>query len=198
MSKETREQALSRIAPLLTEREVLAYDHWRKTEQLPLSPSLNTKLFALFLQGKSLEEIRRLNIQLTLGQIVAARIEGDWDRRRDEHLDNLLNTATQKVQQTTFETADFLCDLLTVANKEHGDKLRRYIQTGDEKELGDFRITGLQSLKVAVETLQKVTGVDRQQKLTINGEVTHRVEPTKKPTSEEANEVLKQLMAPKK
>lgn len=195
-TRETREQALSRIAPLLTEREIIAYDYWRQTEQLPLAPSTNAKLFNLFLNGKSCEEIRKLNQQLSLGQIVAARIEGDWDARRDDHLNHLLNETVKRVQQASLETTDFLCDMLTVANKEHGGKLRAYIQNSDPKELGDFRITSLQGLKTVIETIQKTTGVDRHQKITVTGEVVHRQE--SKTTSEQANEILKQLMSPKK
>jgi hypothetical protein len=152
-------------------------------------------LFNLFLLGKTCEEIRRLNQQLQLGQIVAARVEGRWDERREEHLDQLLNATTQRVQQTTLETADFVCDILAVANREHGDRLRRYLQTGDDTELGDFRVTSLTTLKVAIETLQKLTGQDKQQKLTVTGDLTTRQAPAQEalPSSDQAASVLKLL-----
>lgn len=199
MPKENREQALERIAPLLTEREVYAYDHWRSSDQPQLAPSTNAKFFNLFLQGKSCEDIRRLNQTISLGQIVAARIEGDWDALRKEHLDQLLRETSLRVQQTTLQTADFVCDLLAVANKEHGDQLRKYLQTGDPKELGSFRIDSLKSLREAVEVLQKLTGQDKQTTIHHKGEVQHSVSPlpilqaNKAPSADEAARVLKLL-----
>ncbi len=187
---------VERVRPLLTEREAYAYGVWCKSEQPQLAPSTNAKLFNLFLQGKSTEDIRRLNQTFSLGQIVAARIEGDWDELRRDHLEQLLKSTSLKVQQATLESAEFVCDLLAVANKEHGDKLRRYLQSGDPKELGDFRISSLAGLKMAIETLQKLTGADRQQSLHVSGDVTHRAgTPAKQPTSEEASTVLKLLVA---
>jgi hypothetical protein len=173
---------------------------WRGTEKPPLAPSLNAKLFQLFLQGKGTEEIRRLNPQLGLGEIVAARIEGRWDERREEHLDALLSNTSLRVQQVTLETADFVCDILAVANREHGDRLRRYLQSGDETELGDFRVTTLAGFKTAIEMLQKLTGQDRQtsSKISVVGEVVHRPDSilsvARPPTSAEATSALKLLL----
>lgn len=142
-----------------------------------------------------MEEIRRLNPSLQLGEIVAAAIEGDWHRRRDEHLDDLLTQTALRVQQVTLETADFVCDLLSVANREHGDKLRRFLQSGNEAELGDFRITSLPALKMAIETLQKLTGQDRQSKVHIAGEVFHRQDNVSRvPTAAEAGAALKLIL----
>lgn len=182
--------------PLLTPRELHAYNVWRGTERAPLAPSLNAKLFNLFLQGKTCEEIRRLNEALTLGDIVAARLAGKWDERRDEHLDRLLNETSLRVQQVTMETADFVCDLLAAANKEHGDRLRRYIQTGDPKELGDFKIDSLQGLGKAIEMLQALTGQSRKQTVEHRGKVEVDVPPShSRPiTAEEAGAALKLLL----
>lgn len=150
------------IDALLNERERRAYKSWRESGQAQLAPSLNAKLFDLFLRGHNCEEIARLNHpHIKIGQVVAARVEGDWDRRRKEHLDGLLASTSQRVQQATMETAEFVCDLLAVANREHGDRLRRYLQTGDPKELGDFKITSLFGLKQAIEVLQKLTGQEQ-------------------------------------
>jgi len=161
-TSETREQAIERVKALLNERELYAYNHFCSGQLPPIAPSLNAKMFGLFLQGRTCEEIRRLNQAITLGQIVAARIEGDWDRRRSEHLDRLLTETSLRVQQSTLETANFVCDLLAVADKEHGDKLRLYLQTGDKKDLGEFKIDSIFNLKQTIEVLQKLTGQERQ------------------------------------
>jgi hypothetical protein len=203
MSNEKPESLEKEATSYLNTREEHAYRIWQGTDKPALAPSLNAKLFNLFLQGKTCEEIRRLNPSLQLGEIVAARIAGRWDERREDHLDNLLDATSKRVQQVTLETADFVCDILAVANREHGDKLRIYLQTGNPDDLGEFRITSLPSLKMAIETLQKLTGQDRQQttKTYVSGEVVHRPEPilsaARPPAAAEAAQALKLLLGRK-
>ncbi len=195
-----REQAIEKAVSRLSEKERYAYRYYCNSEQPAVAPSLNAKLFQLFLNGKSCDEILRLNPSLSLGQIVAARVDGKWDERRDEHLDQLLTQTSLRVQQVTLETADFVCDLFAVANREHGDKLRRYLQTGNELELGDFRITSLANFKTAIEILQKLTGQERQTstKITHSGEILHRPDPilsvARPPAPAEAASALKLLL----
>ena len=196
--KESREQALERIKPLLTEGELFAWNYWQTSNQPALGSDLNAKLFSLFLNGKRPEEIRRLNPAISLGQIVAARIEGDWDKRREDHLDNLLNATSQRVQQATLQTADLVCDMLAVADREHGDKLRRYLQTGDEKELGDLRVDSIFSLTKTIEALQKLTGQDRKSTVEHQGQVVYRSgEEPVLATSDQAKQALKLLIGGK-
>ena len=189
----------------LSPREAHALKIWRGTDKPPLAPSLNAKLFNLFLQGKTCEEIRRLNPQLGLGEIVAARLAGDWDARRDEHLDQLLTATSLRVQQATLETADFVCDILAVTARQHGDKLRRYLQNGDENELaGVLKVDSMKQLKEAIEALQKLTGQDRQQVVKQTGTVTVNHQPAepimhaaRPPAATEAASALKLLLSRK-
>lgn len=200
----TREEKIQAALARLNKRELNAYNTWRNSDRPGLAPSLNAKLFNLFLQGKSCEEIRRMNLNFTLGEIISARIEGDWDERRSDHLDNLLKTTSERVQQVTLETADFVCDLLAVANREHGDRLRRYLQSGDAKELGDFKIDSIFNLKQVIEVLQKLTGQERTTRQTVNvtGEVVHRPDPilsaARSPTAVEAGQALRLLLGQNK
>lgn len=159
---ESRDEALARAVARLSPREAYAYEIWKGTNKVLIGSVLNTQLFQLYLQGKSLEEIRRINPQLQLGEIVAARVEGRWDDKRDEYLQNLLQSTSERVQQSTLETIDFVRDMLAVAKRQFGDKFQRYLQTGDEKELGEFKIESLTQLKAAIEALQKLTGQEKR------------------------------------
>jgi len=170
-----REQAQKEAFLKLDDREVFAYNYYLECNQAPLSPSLSAQLFELFLTGKSCEEIRRLNPAIGLGQIVAARLKGEWDLRRDEYANSLLDKTMDRVKQSTLESALLVCDMLSVANKEHGEALRKYLQSGDVKELPPFRINSMQSFKYAVEVLQKLSGQDRQQQVKVSGTVNHEV-----------------------
>lgn len=185
----------------LDERERQALAKWKLSTHPALSPDLNAKLFRLFLNGKSTHEIHRINSQYSLGQIVDARIKGEWDRRSQEHLDELLTGVKLRVQQVTLETIDFFADLIAAANTMHGDAIKKYLQTRNPDDLGKLRIDSLDGYKKAIELFQKLTGQDKQSNVGGTLTVMHKVDESMKskggnvPTPEEAAEVLKLLAA---
>lgn len=193
-----RDEAIEKSKTYLSERELHAYGVWCGMSKPHLSPALNAQLYQLFLMGKDTEEIRRMNPTLSLGEIVAARVEGQWDERKTEYLDSLLDKAQGRVQQATLEQIDLMCDVLSLARKEQGDKIKRYIQTGNDDDKPDVRIDGIRTLKTAIEILQTLTGKDRQSRVLLTGDLTHKVEAaiSKQPTSQQAEEVLKLLLQP--
>lgn len=163
MSKEQIESIEARTERL-TARERYAYEYWCRSEQPGVAPAFGASMFALFLNGKSCEEIHRLNPGLTLGQVVSARVQGEWDRRRDEYAQDLLDRAAERLEQSTLASADFLQDMLAVARKKHGDALKRYLQDGNEAHLKDtMTVDSIDAFKKVVEALQKLTGQERQQ-----------------------------------
>lgn len=169
------QDALARIEAAesrLTARELAAYRWYTRGGQPRLSPSLQEQFFQLHLQGKTTEEIVRLNKGYTLAQIVTARVEGDWDAVRDLYIQDLLQSSRGRYQQATLESVQFLADILAAANKKYGDAAKLYLQTGDEKHLKGFDINSIGQYKAVVEILQKLTGVD-QQKPPISGSITH-------------------------
>lgn len=144
------------------ERERKAYDYFCKSDQASVAPSTNAKFFALFLAGKTVAEIHRLNSNLSLGQVVAARIQGDWDRRRVEYMDELLKGAADRQVQSQLESIEFLQDMLAVLKKRDGDKYRLYLQTGDESHLnGTLQINSIDAIKKVVEAIQKLQGTEQ-------------------------------------
>ena len=80
-------------------------------------------------------------------------------------------------------------------------KIAKFLQTGNEKDLGDLQITSLTGYKTAVELLQKLTGQDKQQKVTGDLTITHKADDSmsagRAPSSEEAAEILKMLLGKK-
>lgn len=159
---ESRDEALARAVSRLSPREAYAYSIWKGTDKPLIGSTLNAQLFQLYLNGKSTEDIRRLNPQLQLGEIVAAKVEGRWDDHRDEYLQRLNEGTAGRVLQSTLETAEFLCDALAVMRKRFGDRFQRYLQTGDEKELGDIKLENFTQLKGVVEAMQKLVGQDQK------------------------------------
>lgn len=176
----------------LTPTERAAYEQYLEKGAPPLSPAAMANLFELYLNGNSCEDIAKLNKNFTLGMIARAKVDGLWEERRQAHVRSLLEGVRERVQQVQLESVMFSADLLAAANKLYGDRLKRFLQTGDERELGDLSITSLKQYREAVELLMKLTGQERESKVTVKGEQRHTIEvkPTKAMTPAEAAQIL--------
>lgn len=129
---------------------------------LPLSPDTAAKFFELYLNGTDCYDIWKINKAFPYGAILDARIKYKWDIQKEEYAIRLQDNIKKKVAQAQLETADLMSDMLLAAKKKNGIKLKRYLQTGDEKELEDsLNIGSLKTLKDIVEGLMKITGQDR-------------------------------------
>jgi hypothetical protein len=203
MSVENTKKNEIELAVKLDEREEQALVKWQHSQHPAIAPETQARLFRLYLNGKSTHEIHRLNQQFSLGQIVNAKIQGKWDERVEQHVDELLNGVKARVQQVTLESIDFVADLISAANKLYGERIKRYLQTENPEDLGDLQISSLDGYRKAIELLQKLTGQDKQQK----GEVTvlHKADESMQQVSEkvlhssdEAARVLELLVAASK
>ena len=184
----------------LSERESIAYGAWKRiaATQPKLSPDTQARFFALFLQGATCQDIVSLNKGYSLGQIVQVRMEGDWDKRRDDYLEDLLNNARGLVQQTAMESIRFVADQLAAVHKRWGESAKRYVQDGDESKFKDFGIDGIRDYKTAIEVLQKLTGQENKpQEVHHSGEIA--VAPVRRPlTSKEAAGIVRAAVSVKK
>lgn len=150
----------------ILERE--AYDKWRRgPDQMPISPVVALKMYELFLLGHSCDDIVRTNDnKFPLGMVLHSRVMHDWDRRRQAYLDQMYEDAGNVIRQRQIESAFFLSDVMAVAHKEFGAKLKAYLQTGDPEHLKklDLKVTSLTSYKMAIDALMKVTGQEKPSK----------------------------------
>jgi hypothetical protein len=141
-----------------------------------IAPSVQAQLFTLYLNGRSLSEIRQLNHpSFSLGQIVHAAIEGDWYHQKAEYQSTLMKDARERLQQVGCESVKFLADSLSAAHKQHGEALAKYLQSGNVADLGAFGIGGIRQYKEVLEMLLKATGQDKTSttNLNVKGEVLH-------------------------
>jgi hypothetical protein len=154
-------QNIQRLTP--EEREVL--ERFKDEKGKPsISVALSLKMFELYLNGSTCEEIVKVNNnQFSLGQVLEVRVRDGWDEKKDRYLADLYGGIVDKVRQTQMESVGFTADLLAVAHKQFGHKLKRYLQTGDEKELGPLSLNGLLQYQKAVDILMKLTGQDKKE-----------------------------------
>lgn len=159
-SKMTPDQ-LARAESLLNpkERDALA----KLASDKFLSTQTAIQLFGLFLQGYSTEEIQRLNPNygsLGLGLIVRARIEHDWDRLRDEYIADLMSTVKQTVEKSALESIQFAADGMAVYRKLVGDRFKRYLQTGNPEDLGEFKEMSFKTYKDLIGIMHQLTSAN--------------------------------------
>jgi uncharacterized protein YfaQ (DUF2300 family) len=89
----------------------------------------------------------------------------------------LLEGVRERVSNTQVEAIGFACDLMAGFHKLQGDKLKKYIQTGDPAELGELSTMNIKTYVTAVELLLKLTGQDKQgSDKKITGEIVHKHE----------------------
>jgi len=164
----------------LSEPERYALSYFRLNYQkggsatFSIAPSEQAKLFGLYLNGKSLGEIRRLtHPSFSLGQIVDAAVTGDWESEKRDYQSGLFQKTRERLQQIGCESLDFLADSLAAAHKQHGDNLKRFLISGNPNDLGAFGIDSVRKYKEVAELMLKMSGQDKASTLTVKGEVLH-------------------------
>lgn len=159
----------------LSPEELIAYQEYLDSGKPPLAPTVQKQLYELFLNGKSCNEIVRLNPNFSLGMVLRARVDGKWDELRAAHVADLLSNVKERVQTTQVESVNFACDLLSAVHKMQGNRIKKYLQTGDEGELGDLaNHMSLRTYQNVVELLLKLTGQDGQGSKKVSGEIVHK------------------------
>lgn len=127
-----------------------------------LAPDTAIKFFELYLNGIEPEEIHRLNKAFPYEAILWAQVKFSWNHQKDEYIAKLSTTIRDKVIKAQLETTGLLTDLLSAANKHHGDKVKKYLQTGDQEDLkGALSIDSVGNLLKIVDGLAKITGQDK-------------------------------------
>lgn len=135
----------------------------RSADTTPLSPFIAANLYQLFLLGHSCEDIAKStgDTKFPLGLILDARVRHRWDERREAYLEHLYAEAGQTVRQRQVEGAIFLGDVLAAAHLEFGPKFRRFVETGNPKDLDEkFKVTSITSYKMVIDALRAITGQD--------------------------------------
>lgn len=129
----------------------------------------------LFLQGYTTREIQKLNPAFKLGIIVKARLEHGWDHQKSEYIDTLMTQTRESVQKTQLEAIRFASDGMAVHQRVLGNAFKRYLQTGDENDLGAHKDQiSIRNYKEYVALMLQLTGQDKKQ---VSAEIVHKNEP---------------------
>ena len=166
-STETAVGRIGRALDRLSVDERSIYDRFVHIGGRELSADAAARLYGLYLQGVSCEDISRLNPAVDLATVLAARVRYNWDERKDVYVGDLMAYAGDAVRQTAAETVQLLGLMVAAASKKHGDALKRYLATGDESVLGEFDIKTIRQFRDVVEMMVRITGGDSKRQVVI-------------------------------
>jgi hypothetical protein len=131
VAERSRLAALDRLAPM----EVREYELYCRSGKPELSPDVNKRLYGLYLNGLTIQNMQELNPAFPLGALIQARVSGRWDERKEAYLGELLGDVAVRTKQMAAEALGFMALQMTVMHRKHGEAMKRYLQTGDEKDL---------------------------------------------------------------
>ncbi len=124
-----------------------------------IPPEDELGMFQLFLNGSTTEEICRVNNgKYTKGQIINSRIESHWDDKVSTYKQDLIARQLDRLQMVQVESLNFMANLISATNRLNNEKILKYMQSGDHKELGDLQIGSLAGYKTAIELLHALSG----------------------------------------
>ena len=113
------------------------------------------KLYEMYLIGSSFHEIHQQFTQYETGQIILTAALNKWGIDRDRMQGTLRDRVKAKVVKSVIEQVDFLTSMLSVANTEHMEQMRKYILEEDAAK-PSLRIKSIKDYKEITDTLGKI------------------------------------------
>jgi len=163
----------------LSPKENHAYQYFltrkdrKESMYAPIAPDAAAKLFGLYLNGLTLTEIWEQNQHFSLGQVVNSAVTDRWDLLKGDYNKRLLEQVSERAVLAQAEGVNFVVNMLTAAHKLHGEKAKKYLQTGKIEDLGPMAAMNVKSYKDLVELLQKLTGQENTTTSKVEGSVVH-------------------------
>lgn len=152
----------------LDKREAGALEYFLDKRDPPLAATTAARMYTLFLEGKSPEDIRKLNPGFSLGSIVHARVVGRWDENRLSYISDLMKQVNARQLQVQLETSEVVFELMQATNKNVGDGINKYLMSRDPKDL-PFKVDSLHTYEKLIGLFRLVTGQDGKKiELTMN------------------------------
>jgi len=150
----------------LSDEEKAAYEFYISepkalsvTREAPLSKEISKKMRNLFFTGRGLDEIHNHNSHYTLGQIVHAAVEYNWFTEKKKYLNTLLEKSRTRAVHAAAEATGYAADVVSAIKKRDGDKVARFLQSNDTKDLEDaLDPKAIRLVKDAIELMEKLTG----------------------------------------
>lgn len=172
---------VERCTKYLSKEESEIWEKYTKDQGDILSPIPALKLYELFLNGNTCQQIAKARPEFSLGAIVDARLRYKWDERKEEYINSLYKNTNDRAVQIQMEAVQFVADMLAVTHKVNGEKYKKFLMTGNPADLGDLEVGSIKQYKEVIELLFKLTGQENNKKVVQHVTVEHsdKAEPKK-------------------
>lgn len=152
-----------------TKKEMDVLKSVDETGAKPISVTLDSQMYNLFLEGYSCATIAKLNKGFTEADILYCRQRNKWDEKRNEYAAHLANQVHQKMAKQKLESIEHLTNILSVLHKANRDLMMKFLQTGN---MDDFpQIASMKQYKDVIEILAKITGEDNTKRVKFDGKM---------------------------
>jgi proteasome lid subunit RPN8/RPN11 len=167
----------------------------READQL-MAARTSAEFLGLYLQGYSTVDIQKMNPGFSLGFIVKARLDYEWDKYKKEYIQALMTSTRDAVLKVQLEALRFAADGMAVHQRVIGDAFRKFLQTGRKEDLGEYKDTiTVKNYKEYIALMMQLTGQDKEKKVVGDIHHTHTTAPDMKTIdiSAEGADILKLL-----
>jgi hypothetical protein len=114
------------------------------------------KLYEMYMVGCSFYEINQQYPRYPIDQIILTAALRKWPHDREKMLGSLKDRVQAKVVKSVIEQVDFLTTMLSVANTEHLEAMRKFIIDPEKNPKPEIRVQNIKEYKEVVETLYKL------------------------------------------
>lgn len=183
----------------LTPGEAYAYEYFCSrlrragADTYPIAQSVADQLAVQFLNGRSLEEIRKSSPNFSMGQIVHAAVSNRWDLLRATYAETMLHRAKYRSMVAVSEAVDLAADMIAALRSKYGASIMVAMKEGKAADLP------IRELREVSDILMKLTGQEQRKSVKIEGEVKHTGQvfsiPTEPPKPLPQQEAAKTLEA---
>jgi hypothetical protein len=113
-------------------------------------------LYEMFMIGTSFADMHLQYPQYPLPQIILTAALRKWPLDRERMMGSLKDRVRAKVVKSVVESVDFLTSMISVANAEHLEEMRKYVMDPKHNKKPELRIESIKEYKEILETLQKM------------------------------------------
>jgi hypothetical protein len=167
---------------------------WRDRGEPPLELQRAMELYELFLNGMNCEQIyKAYSGVIPYGQILDARDRYNWDKKRRDQIAEAFKSVEERVVKSKMDAIQHLTLLLASAHKMLGDRVQKYLATGDESYLGTLDPSNLKNYTTILQTLNALTDSQKSKDVNVGGVVEHKHSIALKPDAKSAAKLLEML-----
>ena len=134
-----------------------------------LSESVANRLLNLYLAGRSLDEIVRLNPQYKLPEMLYTRVVWRWDEKRRDHISILIHSLPERLGEIQARSIHHLLDKLTIADMEFKRQAEIYMQDPRPENLPKDAIQNSKEYKEVVETINSILKIGKMDAAATSG-----------------------------